>query len=59
MLRECFYHTSVSNWAYAYDKDTIHLRMRTKRDDVEEVIVVTGDKYDWERTKADYEALRP
>jgi hypothetical protein len=29
--------------------------MRTKRDDVEEVIVVTGDKYDWERTKADYE----
>ncbi|SEC25729.1 alpha-glycosidase [Paenibacillus sp. GP183] len=55
MLRECFYHTSVSNWAYAYDKDTIHLRIRTKRDDVEEVFVVTGDKYDWERTKADYE----
>jgi cyclomaltodextrinase len=55
MQLESFYHTSLSNWAYAYDKETIHLRMRTKRDDVEEVAAVTGDKYDWDRTVAEYD----
>ncbi|MFC4100543.1 alpha-glycosidase [Paenibacillus xanthanilyticus] len=48
MQWECFHHSPRSNWAYAYDKDTIHLRVQTKRDDVEEVTAVTGDKYDWE-----------
>ncbi|MCM3272951.1 alpha-glycosidase [Paenibacillus elgii] len=54
MLRECFYHVSQSNWAYAYDKRTIHLRVRTKRDDVMDILAVTGDKYDWDRTYAEY-----
>lgn len=54
MLRECFYHVSQSNWAYAYDKHTIHLRVRTKRDDVTDILAVTGDKYDWDRTYAEY-----
>lgn len=54
MLRECFYHVSQSNWAYAYDKHTIHLRVRTKRDDVMDIMAVTGDKYDWDRTYAEY-----
>ncbi|MBP1990479.1 alpha-glycosidase [Paenibacillus eucommiae] len=58
MLQECFYHTSLNNWVYAYDKDTIHLRMRTKRNDVEEVVAVTGDKYDWDKTVAEYNMLR-
>ncbi|MBB3110692.1 glycosidase [Paenibacillus phyllosphaerae] len=48
MQWECFHHSPRSHWAYAYDKDTIHLRVQTKRDDVEEVIAVTGDKYDWD-----------
>ncbi|WP_219839182.1 alpha-glycosidase [Paenibacillus sp. R14(2021)] len=47
MFQECFHHSSRSNWAYAYDKDTIHLRVQTKRDDVEEVTTIAGDKYDW------------
>lgn len=54
MLRECFYHVAQSNWAYAYDMDTIHLRVRTKRDDVDEVVAVTGDKYDWDSTYREY-----
>jgi cyclomaltodextrinase len=54
MLLECFYHVAQSNWAYAYDKETIHLRVRTKRDDLEEVAAETGDKYDWDRTCAEY-----
>jgi cyclomaltodextrinase len=54
MLLECIYHTAQSNWAYAYDNDTIHLRVRTKRDDIEEVTAETGDKYDWSRFNQQY-----
>ncbi|MBW7475160.1 alpha-glycosidase [Paenibacillus oenotherae] len=53
MFQECFHHSSRSNWAYAYDKDTIHLRVQTKRDDVEEVTAITGDKYDWDSCHED------
>lgn len=48
MQLECFYHSPRSNWAYSYDKDTFHLRIRTKKNDVERVYAITGDKYDWE-----------
>ncbi|MFC5653220.1 alpha-glycosidase [Paenibacillus solisilvae] len=58
MFLECFHHTTRSNWAYAYDKDTIHLRVRTKRDDVEEVTAVTGDKYDWDGFHEDVPMLK-
>jgi cyclomaltodextrinase len=58
MQYESFYHISLSNWAYAYDKDTIHLRMRTKKEDVEQVTAVTGDKYDWDRTNVEYEMFK-
>ncbi|MGF7035081.1 glycosidase [Paenibacillus mucilaginosus] len=49
---------SNSNWAYAYTKEKIHLRFRTKRDDVTEIAAVTGDKYDWDRTYKEYPMLR-
>ncbi|MFC4776566.1 alpha-glycosidase [Paenibacillus sp. GCM10023252] len=58
MLLECFYHAPRSNWAYAYDKDTIHLRIRTKRDDVERVTAIAGDKYDWNAHHTNYEMQR-
>ncbi|NOU92067.1 alpha-glycosidase [Paenibacillus sp. LMG 31456] len=58
MLLESFYHVAQSNWAYAYDKETIHLRLRTKRDDVDEVVAETGDKYDWDRTYSEYPMVR-
>lgn len=50
MLLEAIYHVPRDKWAYAYDPFTIHLRVRTKRDDVEKVCALTGDKYDWDRT---------
>ncbi|MBW7455836.1 alpha-glycosidase [Paenibacillus sepulcri] len=53
MFRECFYHKPRSNWAYAYDKETIHLLVQTKKDDVDEVAAMTGDKYDWEHLQED------
>ncbi|WP_055108021.1 alpha-glycosidase [Paenibacillus ihumii] len=50
MLLEALYHVPRDKWAYAYNPTTIHLRVRTKRDDVEKVFAMTGDKYDWQTT---------
>lgn len=45
MLLEAIYHRPKQNWAYAYDQETIHIRLRTKKDDVTAVTVYTGDKF--------------
>ncbi|MFX3634364.1 MAG: alpha-glycosidase [Candidatus Pristimantibacillus sp.] len=49
MFKECLHHSPNQNWAYAYDADTFHLRLSTKRDDVEEATAIIGDKYDWNK----------
>lgn len=41
----------MHNWAYAYDKQTLHLRIRTKRGHIDTVQALVGDKYAWEQTK--------
>ncbi|ANS76731.1 alpha-glycosidase [Paenibacillus yonginensis] len=51
MLLEAVYHRPKMNWAYAYDESTIHLRIRTKKDDVDQVFAWAGDKYAWENTQ--------
>jgi len=50
MLLEAIYHRPKHNWSYAYDQQTIHLRIRTKRDDCLKVEAVVGDKYAWDST---------
>lgn len=45
MLKEAIFHRPKLNWAYAYDEQTIHIRVRTKRDDVGSVSVWFGDKF--------------
>ncbi|WP_379158918.1 alpha-glycosidase [Paenibacillus sp. sgz5001063] len=52
---ECLHHVPHSNWAYLYDKDTFHLRVRTKKQDVDHVFALTGDKYDWETYHHEHE----
>ncbi len=52
MLLEAVYHRPKQNWAYAYDHQSIHLRIRTKRGDVHAVEVIAGDKYAWNETVA-------
>ncbi|OXM13671.1 alpha-glycosidase [Paenibacillus herberti] len=47
---EAIYHRPRGNWAYAYDTKTLHIRLRSKKDDLTEVILIHGDKYAWERT---------
>lgn len=48
MQIESIYHSPSHRWAYAYDPETFHLRLRTKRGDVERVVAIAGDKYDWD-----------
>jgi len=55
---ECLYHVPHGNWAYLYDKDTFHLRVRTKKQDVEQVFALTGDKYDWENYHNEQEMIK-
>ncbi|MCP8968268.1 alpha-glycosidase [Ectobacillus ponti] len=47
MLREAIYHRPKSNYAYVYDKKTLHIRLRTKKDDATEATLIHGDPYDW------------
>ncbi|QHT63537.1 glycoside hydrolase family 13 protein [Paenibacillus lycopersici] len=51
MLLEAIYHRPKQNWAYAYDRSTLHLRVRTKRGDMDAVQAIAGDKYAWDKTK--------
>lgn len=51
MLLEAVYHRPRMNWSYAYDNNTIHLRLRAKKGDLTEVFAWAGDKYAWDDTK--------
>ncbi|MDY8025010.1 alpha-glycosidase [Paenibacillus polymyxa] len=51
MLLEAIYHHPKRNWAFGYDNETIFLRLRAKKNDLSTVHALTGDKYDWDRTR--------
>ncbi|WP_079478148.1 glycoside hydrolase family 13 protein [Halobacillus salinus] len=55
MIKEAIYHRPKHNFAYAYDKETIHIRLRTKRNDVEEVTLIHGDPYVWKEDAWQYD----
>ena len=50
MILEAIYHRPKLNWSYAYNRATMHLRLRSKRGDLDAVIAIAGDKYAWDRT---------
>ena len=50
MLLEAIYHRPKSNYAYAYDERTLHIRVRTKRDDMDQVHLLHCDKYNLHET---------
>ncbi|GFZ76404.1 neopullulanase [Paenibacillus marchantiophytorum] len=58
MQIESLYHSPHTKWAYSYDSSTFHLRVRTKKNDVNEVTAITGDKYDWDNYHNDYPMLK-
>lgn len=41
-------HITKSQMAYAYDKDTLHIRMRSARGEIKKVTLWIGDPYKWE-----------
>ncbi len=47
MLREAVYHRPKNNFAYAYDKETLHIRVRAKKGDLTKVYLIFGDPYQW------------
>ncbi|MFD1175598.1 alpha-glycosidase [Paenibacillus puldeungensis] len=51
MLLEAIYHRPKLNWTYAYDYKTLHIRLRSKKNDLTEVYAFTGDKYMWDESK--------
>lgn len=53
LMREALLHIPKSNYAYGYDKDTLHIRVRTKKNDVKKASIKIGDPYIWEKGGAD------
>ncbi|MED1471272.1 alpha-glycosidase [Bacillus salipaludis] len=47
MLREAIYHRPKDNYAYVCTNGELHIQLRTKKNDVKEVILLHGDPYDW------------
>lgn len=52
MNLEAVYHRTKSNWSYAYDAETLHVRIRTKKADITSIELHCGDKYGWDKTSA-------
>jgi glycosidase len=49
LLKEAIYHRPKNNYAYAYDKETLHIRIRVKKGDVTNVYLIFGDPYEWDK----------
>lgn len=49
ITKEAILHIPKSNYSYGYDKDTLHIRVRTKKGEVDSVILRAGDQYVWEQ----------
>ncbi|WP_445486640.1 alpha-glycosidase [Niallia sp. 03133] len=40
------YHRTVDNYCYLHDEETLHIRIRTKKDNVAEIVLLFGDQYE-------------
>lgn len=47
MNLQAIFHQPKSNYCYAYNKETIEIRLRAGKEDLTKVTLVFGDKYDW------------
>lgn len=47
-MEKCaIFHKAKSNDAYAYDGNTLHIKIRTKKNDVDKITLIYGDPYDF------------
>ena len=51
--KESILHIPKSHMAYGYDDQTLHIRLRTKRDELKKVVLRIGDPYIWAQGGAD------
>lgn len=51
---EALCHIPKSNYAYAYSDQELHIRLRTAKDDMEQVNLVFSHKYDWNKRLKKY-----
>ena len=45
MLKEAIYHRPGNNFSYIYKDDTVHIRLQTKKADIDSVHLLFGDPY--------------
>jgi len=53
MFKEAVFHRAMSPFVYKYDERTIHIRLQTKKNDVDHVDLIWGDPYDWHTENPD------
>lgn len=44
---EALCHIPMSNYAYAYSEQELHIRLRTAKEDMKQVNIIYSNKYDW------------
>ncbi len=47
MFKEVIYHRPKNNYAYAYDSETVHIRLKAKKGDLINAYLIYGDPYQW------------
>ncbi|MCU9612466.1 alpha-glycosidase [Caldibacillus lycopersici] len=47
MLKEAIYHRPKNEFAYAYNENTLHITIRTKKNDIDSINLIFGDPYNW------------
>lgn len=51
MFKEAIFHRPKNEFAYAYDEKTLHIRLKTKKNDMDSVSLIYGDPYDYDPEK--------
>jgi len=57
LLKEAIYHQPKSNLAYAYDEETLHILLQTKKDDMEAVTLIYGDPYIFDKEEWQFQFI--
>lgn len=58
MEKSAVFHRPVDNLAYLLDNKTLHIRLKTKANDLQEVLLIHGDPYIWSDGEWKYEMER-
>ena len=53
MNLQAVFHETKSKYAYAFDADTLHIRIRTEKNDVESVTLIGVDPFRWVQSEND------